>query len=342
MPASASGPTLRTPAPISPNSDRAPRTMVDPCRIVATKSRPLGTSSTGWDAATAAAGATTVAGGSGIRRGDEPVAAPMGRRRRSVPGRPRRCGRRARAGAHAAPRPDRGRGRTGVSVESEPPADCTTTRASPSSRASIGRDSSTACTRSSRTCRCWRKSTPWRSSTWPPPTRKREKRQLTQLTPAMTARNEGRARARAMNGWARPARTGRRRRRARRPWSRRLATNDVAEAERGQEAVEDLGRRVAEDREEHDATPQQRRQGVKPLPLPRGLAEPGRSQAGSLRLAAGGEPAAQGLGLGDGEPGQRATALGRGGVDLARGDAVRPHAADRTGCRRTGAGRRGR
>ena len=99
---------------------------------------------------------------------------PWDRRRRSVPGRPRRCGRRARAGARAAPRPGPRSRKDRVRVESDPPADCTTTRASPSARASSGRDSSTACTRSRRTCRCWRKSTPWRSSTWPPPTRNRE------------------------------------------------------------------------------------------------------------------------------------------------------------------------
>ena len=45
---------------------------------------------------------------------------------------------------------------------------------------------------------------------------------------------------------------------------------DVAEAEGGQEVVEQLGGGVAEDREQHDATTEQRRERVEPLPLPRG------------------------------------------------------------------------
>ena len=84
----------------------------------------------------------------------------------------------------------------------------------------------------------------------------------------------------------------------------------VAEAERVQERVEHLGRRVAEDREEHDATPQQRRQGVKPLPLPRGLRNRVGHRPARCASPRAASRAAQGFGLVDGEPGQRATALG--------------------------------
>ena len=52
-PARASGPTLMTPAVISATNSTAPRKMVEPCRIVATKSRPLGTSTTGIAGTTA-------------------------------------------------------------------------------------------------------------------------------------------------------------------------------------------------------------------------------------------------------------------------------------------------
>ena len=86
-------------------------------------------------------------------------------------------------------------------MESEPPADCTTTRASPRARAVSGRESSTAWTRSSGTWRCCRKRTPCRSSTWPPPTRNRAKRHATQLTSATSPRKTTR-RARARSGWA--------------------------------------------------------------------------------------------------------------------------------------------
>ena len=46
---------------------------------------------------------------------------------------------------------------------------------------------------------------------------------------------------------------------------------EAAEAEGGQEVVEQLGRGVAQDRQQHDASAQQRRERVEPLPLPRGL-----------------------------------------------------------------------
>ena len=51
-----------------------------------------------------------------------------------------------------------------VRCESRPPADCTTTSDSPVRRASSGRPTSTAWTRSNRTCRCWRNTKPVRSS----------------------------------------------------------------------------------------------------------------------------------------------------------------------------------
>ena len=49
------------------------------------------------------------------------------------------------------------------------------------------------------------------------------------------------------------------------------AGEERAEAELRHEAVEELGGGVAEDGEQHDAASEQRRQGVEPLPLPRGL-----------------------------------------------------------------------
>ena len=70
-----------------------------------------------------------------------------------------------------------------MSVGVGPPADCTTTCASPSSRARSGPRDVDGLDPLERTCRCWRKSMPWRSSTWSAPTRKRENRQATQFAP---------------------------------------------------------------------------------------------------------------------------------------------------------------
>ena len=197
--------------------------------------------------------------------------------------------------------------------ESLPPADWTTTSDRPVSRASRGRPRSTAWIRSNRTCRCWRNSTPVRSSMRVSATRNRENRHETQapaMMPSSTTTTPIAAHPRC-------------------PW---VGSSCCGAEQRVRLLRDDVGQHG----EERDTALEQRRQGVQVPPLP--PPEPARvhraQRAAGLRGAAGPSSAHRPARCDSpraasrsrsasasavGRPGDLAAALGRGGVQLDRG-----------------------
>ncbi len=97
--------------------------------------------------------------------------------------------------------------------------------------------------------------------------------------------------------------------------------------ERAEDGVEELAHRVAEHREQHDPAAQQGREGVQPLPVV-GRARPpvavSRHRPARWASPRAARRARSASASSVGQAGQRPAALGRGGVDLARGDAEGP------------------